>query len=162
MVEKKIGKNLSGSNNKQSLLVRLQYRQLHEMRREYNRFIFQAPTIVVAIIGGTLAIIVKNGSALTTSILASYAEMLFLLSGFILVIAYWALRSQILLKKAEYTLKIIEKEYGDPKLKMYPYEINQGISWWKKGSSTKFIVFYIFILGIFMLVCSMIGLISKY
>ncbi len=41
-----------------------QYEQLHEMRREYNRFIFQAPTIVVAVVGGSFFNnVVRAGSA---------------------------------------------------------------------------------------------------
>jgi len=79
-----------------------QYRQLHEMRREYIRFIFQAPTIVVAIVVGTLAVLFKGNSALdfngSPTIAGAFAGVVLLpVGGFVLVIGYWAFRSRWLL-----------------------------------------------------------------
>jgi len=78
-----------------------QYRQLHEMRREYIRFIFQAPTIVVAIVVGTLAVLFK-GTAHSTSTESHHCRafagvVLLPVGGFVLVIGYWAFRSRWLL-----------------------------------------------------------------
>ena len=152
--------SIRDSKNKSSFLL-IQYKQLHEMRREYNRFIFQAPTIVIAVIAGTFALLFKEEMSLTLSTLSNFALVLILLSGFILVIGYWALRSQILLRKAESSLKAIEKSYGSSEIKMYPYEINTELSWWKKWPSTLFIVSYILTIGIFFFICGVLGLILK-
>ena len=133
-----------------------QYEQLHEMRREYNRFIFQAPTIVVAVVAGTLAFLGQGGSApdliMKPTRLAPLAEILMLLAGFILVIGYWAFRSQILLRQSEKTLKQMENAHGHPEFVMFPFELRLQLTWWKRLPSTLFIVIYILFVGVTMLV----------
>jgi hypothetical protein len=68
-----------------------QYRQLHEMRREYNRFIFQAPSIMVAIIVGSVAVLFRGNTPPDLTNLSQalgFVVVLFPIGIFVLVLGY--------------------------------------------------------------------------
>jgi hypothetical protein len=155
-----ISTHQADTQQKEGLLAVAQYEQLHEMRREYNRFIFQAPTIVVTVAGASLAVLpFILGGNLTRAIGLVVAAVLFIsISGFTFVLGYWALRSQVLLRATEKTLKRMEKTYGHPDMLMYPYEVSPELPRWQRGPSTRFIVYYIFIIGFSFLIIGAIGL----
>ena len=147
-------------------LTVVQYEQLHEMRREYNRFIFQAPTIVVAVVAGTLALFSSTTDFFATGITKAHikqsAELFIVLSGFILVISYWALRSRVLLRSLELTLYEYEGRLGGhPEVASYPFDINKGLRWWERGPSTLFIVVYLMVMGVLFMFVGLLGFILR-
>jgi len=144
-----------------------QYEQLHEMRREYNRFIFQAPTIVVAVIGGSLVFMGQGAGDASlepalSAIVKNWAPVLVVLAGFLFVIGYWSLRSQVLLRRSEQTLHELEVANGSGNLLMYPFQVSHELRWWQRGRSTLYIVGYILILSVLFLGLGLWGLIASF
>jgi hypothetical protein len=138
-------------------VVVAQYEQLHEMRREYNRFIFQAPTIVVAIIGGAVAL-VGDDLLLDWAVLEEYAALLLIVAAFTLVMGYWALRSRLLLRGLEVTLKEFERSNGFVDMRAYPSDLSADLPLWQRLPSTLFIVLYIMAVGILFGIAGILGI----
>jgi O-antigen/teichoic acid export membrane protein len=127
-----------------------QYRQLHEMRREYNRFIFQAPTIVVAIAVGTFAVLFRGNSV--PDLGTTFAWVLFGVGVFVLIIGYWALRSRKLLRLSEKSLMDLERRHGHRDVKMYPDEFKKPeMPRLLRLSSTLLIAWSVVVLGVVLL-----------
>lgn len=153
----------SAPQQKERFLIQAQYEQLHEMRREYNRVLFQAPTIVVTVAGASLAVLpFLLGANLTRTLGTAIGTILFIsISGFVFVLGYWALRSRILLRAAEKTLKSLEQIHGHPDLIMYPYEVNSELPAWQRWPSSRLIVVYIFIIGVALFIVGLIVLLAS-
>lgn len=136
------------------------YEQVHEMRRDYLKQVFQAPTIVVAVGGVVLAVFEDHLSDVDMDLpmrLSVMADVLLVLSGFVLVIAYWAYRSRLLLRRLEKTLVEIEARYACSGFVSYPFELNRELGVWKRLPSTLFIVVFLHLLGMAAVTCSAIG-----
>jgi hypothetical protein len=140
-----------------------QYEQLHEMRREYNRFIYQAPSLVVVLVGGLIAVVVttskgNNVNFFRLESLRTWWPLLFLAGAFSGVIGYWSYRSQILLRRCEATLQDMEQKYGDRKFCVYPFEVNATLGKrYQKMSSTRGIVIYLLALSLILIVAGTVG-----
>jgi len=138
-----------------------QYEQMHEMRREYNRFVFQAPTIVVAVAGGLLAVMATSRGfegGLSLNGLRTTWGLLLAVGVFVLVVGYWALRSRLLLLGIERALEGLEARFGEGAQGVYPSRINQGLKRWQRGPSSLFIILYILLLGLLLSAAGIVGL----
>lgn len=122
-------------------LVAERYKQMHVMRREYNRYIYQGPAITVAVTGATFGFL-ASATAPTATLLRLFVVSLALLvvAGFTTVMWYWVFRARILLKDIEEQLMLEESELELPAREIYPAQVNERLAGIYSGSSTRYIV----------------------
>jgi hypothetical protein len=124
-----------------------QYDQMHQCKREWEKYVWQSPIILATIIAGSLA------WASTGSI--NFFEGHFILSiseisiGLLcFVIAYWTHRSRVLLRITEKKLIQLEEKYFIDVIPKYPINLNLEInSSFDKLSSTKMMVWFMFFIS---------------
>lgn len=102
-----------------------QYVQLHELKRMYNGMIFQAPTILVAVLGAGGVVLDKAFSENEFgTILRNFLPSIGLcLGAFAFILSYWAYRSRVLLLQVEINLEKLDAAYGNLQLRVYPFQL---------------------------------------
>jgi len=118
-----------------------QYREMSENRRVYEKYIWQTPPIVVAILGVIYGLTLTNHFVDVPKFIASGGLMV--LSAFVGIIGYWEFRCRILLRIIEANLREFEEKCGYPEFVMYVKEINPSLPWYKRQSSTLMILLFL-------------------
>jgi hypothetical protein len=104
-----------------------QYEQLHELKRMYNGMIFQAPSILVAVLGllGFLLDKALDEKKYSVLIRQSLPLVGLVLGMFAFVLSYWAYRSRLILKAVEVELSEFDRVFGVRQIKVYPFQLIQ-------------------------------------
>ncbi len=122
-------------------LALAQYEQMSNNRRVYERYIWQTPPIVVAIIGVIFGLALTNHFTDVPKSVASGGMIV--IAIFVGIIGYWEFRCRILLRIIESNLREFEERYGHPEFVMYVREINPSLTWYKRQSSTLLILLFL-------------------
>jgi hypothetical protein len=106
--------------------VEVQYIQMQEARRQWERFIWQSPVITTTLVGISFAALATHSVPYLCGNLPLSAAF-FLLAAFTFVIGMWGHRSRLLLRATEATLSEIEKEHFDSIYPKYPFQLNESL-----------------------------------
>jgi len=102
----------------------LQYEQLHELKRMYNNMIFQAPTILVALLGAAVVFLPNLDNKDSLGNIQKLLPALGLVLGvFSFVLSYWAYRTRVLLRRIEDSLAEFDAAFGSLPLRIYPFQL---------------------------------------
>lgn len=124
-----------------------QYEQMHQSKREWEKYIWQSPIIFTTLITATFAFITAHSVEFFTGKL-EIAIIFSALGTLCCVIAYWAHRSRILLRITEEKLIYIEEKYFIESIPKYPINLNKEIkSRLDKLSSTKIMIRFMFVIS---------------
>lgn len=102
-----------------------QYVQLHELKRMYNGMIFQAPTILVAVLGAGGVVLDKafSKNEFGTILRDLLPSIGLCLGAFAFILSYWAYRSRVLLRQVEIHLEKMDAAYSHIPLSVYPFQL---------------------------------------
>ena len=127
------------------LSLATQYEQMHESKRQWERFIWQTPVLLASIVGIIYALTAENDgfrlfendwmNTIGTGFLAFFAVSL----------TTWAQRSRLLLRNIETELMKLEENENWVAYTKYPAQLNNDLRRIDRISSTKMIVNFLLI-----------------
>lgn len=133
-----------------------QYEQMSNNRRVYEKYIWQTPPIIVAILGVIYGLVFSNHFA--DSPKPFVVVGLLILSAFVGIVGYWEYRCRIMLRIIEADLRRFEEKYGHPEYIMYVKEMNPKLPWHKRQSSTLMILLFMWGLALVLFINAIVYL----
>ncbi len=149
---------LPRSDNESRAGIETQYIQMHETKRQWERFIWQSPILMATIVGGIYAIAASGrGYAIFQDSIWNLLATGFL-AFFGFALTFRTHRSRLLLRNIERELSRLEEANFSQIFDKYPHQLNKNLTGINNISSTKFMVWFLVSVSIFLTVLFLLNI----